>query len=95
MIDLTPFVNAIIALAAAAVTAFLIPYLREKLGEIKYNQMITVIGVAVAAAEQLYKPYEKKGEEKLIFVKDYLQKKGYDVDTASVKIAIEAAVNNL
>ena len=29
--DLTPLINAVIALAAAAVTAFVIPWLRKKL----------------------------------------------------------------
>lgn len=91
--DLTPLINAVIALAAAAVTAFVIPWLRTKLEENDLKQLESWVKIGVSAAEQLYNSLQ--GEEKKQYVLAFLREKGYDVSTQDVENAVEAAVLQL
>ena len=91
--DLTPLINAVIALAAAAVTAFVIPWLRKKLDENDLKQLESWVKIGVSAAEQLYNSLQ--GEEKKQYVLAFLREKGYDVSTQDVENAVEAAVLQL
>lgn len=91
--DLTPLINAVIALAAAAVTAFVIPWLRKKLEENDLKQLESWVKIGVSAAEQLYNSLQ--GEEKKQYVLAFLRDKGYDVSTQDVENAVEAAVLQL
>ena len=93
MIDLTPIYNAIIALAAACVSAFVIPWLKRKTDEQEREELLRWVEIAVAAAQQLY--HEKAGAERKAYVLDFLESKGYSVDTAEIDSAIEAAVLKL
>lgn len=89
MIDLTAIIQAIIALIAAAITTFLIPWLKGKITESQWNLTITAVQSAVQAAEQLFQ--SGQGQQKKQYVLDYLQSKGYTIDDA----VIEGMVNNL
>ena len=91
--DLTPLINAVIALAAAAITAFVIPWLRKKLEENDLKQLESWVKIGVSAAEQLYTSLQ--GEEKKQYVLAFLREKGYDVSTQDVENAVEAAVLQL
>ena len=91
--DLTPLINAVIALAAAAVTAFVIPWLRKKLKENDLKQLESWVKIGGSAAEQLYNSLQ--GEEKKQYVLAFLREKGYDVSTQDVENAVEAAVLQL
>ena len=84
-IDITPIVNAAIALIGAGVSVFLIPWLKKLTAWVK---------IGVAAAEQLYKG-AGRGEEKKQYVIDFLKQKGFKVDEESVVNAIEAIVKQL
>ena len=53
MIDLTPVINAAIALAAALITAFLIPWIRRKTTAHDREEMLRLVEIAVAAAQRL------------------------------------------
>ena len=93
MIDLTPIYNAVIALAAACVSVVFIPWLRRKTDEQEREELLCWVEIAVAAAQQLY--HEKAGAERKAYVLDFLERKGYRVDTAEIDSAIEAAVLKL
>ena len=93
MIDLTPIYNAIIALAAACLSAFVIPWLKRKTNEQEREELLRWVEIAVAAAQQLY--HQKDGAERKAYVLDFLESKGYRVDTAEIDSAIEAAVLKL
>ena len=93
MIDLTPIYNAVIALAAAFVSAFVIPWLKRKTDEQEREELLRWVEIAVAAAQQLY--HHKDGAERKAYVLDFLESKGYMVDTAEINSAIEAAVLKL
>ena len=93
-IDITPIVNAAIALIGAGVSVFLIPWLKSQTTEAQRKELTAWVKIGVAAAEQLYKG-AGRGEEKKQYVIDFLKQKGFKVDEESVINAIEAAVTQL
>ena len=94
MIDITPIVNAVIALIAAAVSVFLIPWIKSKTTDAQRKELVEWVKIGVAAAEQLYKG-QGRGEEEKQYVLDFLKQKGFTVDEESINAAIEAAVSQL
>ena len=94
MIDLTPIMEAIIALVVAVITAFVIPWLKGKIDADKLEKIELWVTVAVEAAEQLYNG-TGRGEEKKAYVVKFLQEKGFTLDPDSLDKLIEAAVFNL
>nr|UWG82408.1 MAG: holin [Bacteriophage sp.] len=94
MIDLTPIMEAIVALVAAVITAFVIPWLKGKIDADKLEKIKLWVTVAVEAAEQLYEG-SGRGEEKKAYVVKFLQEKGFTLDPDSLDKLIEAAVFNL
>ena len=94
MIDLTALVQAVIALIAALISAFVIPWLKRKICAEKLAEVSTWVEIAVEAAEQLYEG-SGRGAEKKEYVIQFLQQKGYTVDMAAIENMIEAAVYNL
>lgn len=94
MTDLTPIVNAVIALIAAIITTFLIPWIKGKIDAAKLAQIVEWVGIAVRAAEQIYNE-SGMGEKKKQYVLDFLADKGFTLDPNSINAMIEAAVKNL
>lgn len=94
MTDLTPIVNAVIALIAAIITTFLIPWIKSKIDAAKLTQIVEWVGIAVRAAEQIYNE-SGMGEKKKQYVLDFLADKGFTLDPNSINAMIEAAVKNL
>lgn len=94
MIDLTPIVNAIIALIAAAISVFLIPWIKEKIEAEKLEQVMGWVTIAVEAAEQIYRE-SGMGAKKKAYVLDFLAKKGITLDVDSIDAMIESAVLDL
>lgn len=94
MTDITPIVNAVIALIAAIITTFLIPWIKGKIDAAKLAQIVEWVGIAVRAAEQIYNE-SGMGEKKKQYVLDFLASKGFTLDPNSINAMIEAAVKNL
>jgi hypothetical protein len=92
--DITPIINGMVALIAAAVSAFLIPWIKSKLTSEQRSELVAWVKIAVAAAEQVYTG-SGRGAEKKQYVLDFLTSKGLTVDEDSVNAAIEAAVQQL
>ena len=78
----------VVVVAAIAVVIFLVPFLREKLGAERAQQLENLIWQAVQAAEQLFGA--GNGAEKKAYVVEYLEARG--VDAEAVDADIEAAV---
>lgn len=93
-IDITPIVNAAIALIGAGVSVFLIPWLKSQTTEAQRKELTAWVKIGVAAAEQLYVG-QGRGEEKKQYVLEFLKSKGFDLNEESVNNAIEAAVKQL
>lgn len=94
MVDITPVINAVIALIAAIISVFLIPWIKVNTTEQQRKTMLELIKIAVAAAEQIYEG-EGRGEEKKKYVLDFLASKGIAVDDEAVNAAIESYVQQL
>jgi type II secretory pathway pseudopilin PulG len=94
MVDLTPIVNAVIAVIAAVITIFLIPWLRSQTTEDQRRELSAWIQIAVSAAEQIYAG-PGRGTEKKLYVQQFLESNGYTVDTEAINAMIEAAVKQI
>lgn len=96
-IDLTPIIEALIALLSAVITIVILPkvraYLAEKLSNEQRENLRHWVKVAVAAAEQLYG--SKTGQKKKEYVVDFLLSKGIVFDVDEVTALIESEVYKL
>jgi len=91
MTDLTLVIEGVITLAVAVITAFVIPYIKEKIGAAKYAKMLEWVRVGVKAAEMIYNGVGR-GAEKKAYVVEFLHEKGFTVDADSLDALIESAV---
>ena len=94
MVDITGIVSAAITLIVALITTFLIPWLKNKLDADKFEKVRAWTKVAVQAAEMIYNG-AGRGEEKKAYVIQYLNDKGFKLDTATIDALIESAVLEL
>lgn len=86
MIDLTPIIQALIALLAALITGLLIPWLKARTTAQQQANLKALIKTLVYAAEQMFGA--GAGEDKLYYVKDRLNEKGYTVDIDAIEAAV-------
>lgn len=93
MTDLTPIFNALIALVAALITAFAIPWIKRNTSAKDREELLKWVEIAVMAAQQLY--HHLEGDERKKYVLDFLAQKGYDVRSEEIENAIETAVLKL
>lgn len=93
-IDLTPIVEAIIALLAAIITAYALPWLKAKLGSEKFKQLSNWVAVAVKAAEEIF-AYSEAGAEKKAYVTQFISELGLCTDGDSLDKLIESEVYKL
>ena len=93
-IDITPVVNAVIALTATVVSVFLTPWIKSKTTAQQRSELVAWAKIGVAAAEQIYVG-QGRGDEKKQYVLEFLKSKGFDLNEESVNNAIEAAVKQL
>ena len=93
MTNLTPILEAVIALAVALISVFVIPWFSSKTTANDREDLLKWVDIAVAAAQQLF--YQLNGAERLDYALDFLAKQGFDVDDAAVLNAVEAAVLKL
>lgn len=92
--NITVIINAVIALIAAVVSTFLIPWIKSKTTAQQREELVAWVKIAVSAAEQIYIG-SGRGADKKQYVLDFLSKNGFTVDMDSVNAAIEAAVKQL
>ena len=85
--DITAIVSALVALIGAAITGFVIPYLKERVSREKYENISNWVRVAVSAAEQLFG--SGRGKEKKAYVIEFLSKKGLYIDEEKIDCLIE------
>lgn len=88
--DYTPLFSAILTLITALITTFLIPVLKERLESEKIARWVSIVDIAVRAAEQIYQ--QEDGATKKAYVFNYLAEKGIRLDPTTVDNLIEASV---
>lgn len=94
MTDITPIVIALVSMVFAIIGIFLIPIVRSKVGEEKFNDIRKWARIAVNAAEQIYKE-SGMGAVKKEYVLKFLKKRGVTMDIDSVDALIESEVYKL
>ena len=90
-IDLTPIIQAIIALLAALVTCKLVPWLKARTTCEQQALLTATVKTLVYAAEQLYGA--GKGSAKLDYVEQELKARGFVLDRAAIEAAVRECVN--
>lgn len=93
MIDFTPIVEAIITLAATAITVFLIPWLRERYGNEKLEKAKNWVQIAVYAAEKLYGA--GNGDQKLAYAEQVLKQHNIILDMDTIKAMVDAEIKKM
>ena len=90
-IDITPVINAVIALLAAGVSVFLIPWIKSKTTAEQQALLTATVRTLVYAAEQLYGAGH--GAEKLDYVIKELEARGFTADRAAIEAAVAEELN--
>lgn len=93
MIDLTPILEALIGLAAALITIYLIPWLRARTTTEQQAHIRAAAEIAVYAAEKIYGAGD--GASKLAYALAKLESMGIDIDEERVGAMIEAAIKQM
>lgn len=93
-IDITEIVKAVVELVVGIAGIFLIPWLKQKIGNEKLAKIVDTIDIFVAAAEQIANREGYDGAWKKQHVKELLEKNGVKVDD-TIDEFIEAAVIRL
>lgn len=92
--DLSPIINAFIALLAAVITVYILPWIKAKIGNEKFTALKAWVAVAVSAAEKLFN-YSSAGAEKKAYVKKFIESLGLKIDSESLDNIIESEVYKL
>lgn len=90
-IDLTPIIQALIALLASIVTYKLIPWLKARTTSEQQSMMRAAVKTLVFAAEQIYGAGQ--GAEKLDFVIRQLENQGFTANRLEVEAAVAEYLN--
>ena len=93
MVDLTPILEALIALAASAITVFLIPWMKTKMTNEQLSKAQAIVQIGVFAAEKAYGA--GNGDQKLKYVEDLLAAKKIKLDMKTLKAMVDAEVKKL
>ena len=91
--DFTPIFEAIITIVSLVLTGIIIPYIRQRIGEEKAENLKKWVSVGVNAAEQIYG--SKTGQQKKKYVVSFLRSKGFVFDVDEVEALVEAEVYKL
>ena len=86
VIDLTPIVQAVLAVLAALITAFVIPWIKAKATVQQRELLERGVKTAVFAAEQVYG--SGWGRDKMRYAEEYLRKRGYAVDIDMIEATV-------
>lgn len=85
-------VRCVVIVLATIISAFVIPYIKAKLNDMQYKDLLEVIKVAVQAVEQTMQGGEVKKEEVVKFVSVYLMQHKIDITPEQLDKLIESAV---
>lgn len=97
-IDITPIIEAVIALIATVMTVLVIPWIKSKVSTSKWENLQAWAEAGVNAAEAIFIG-SKLGKDKRKYVEEYLKEKceknGYIFDETDIRIALENAWRNV
>jgi len=94
---ITVIIKSVVAILSVLITSVIIPYIKEKIGESKYEEIKLYVEYAVRCAEQLYT--SEQWQEKKAYVKAYIIRKaaelGVNMSDEDLDILIEGIVNEV
>ena len=93
MFDFTPLVEALIGLAATAITVFLIPWLKARYGNEVLEKAKGWVQIGVLAAEKLYGAGE--GDKKLAYVTEFLAQHKIKLDLDTLKALVNSEIKKM
>lgn len=97
-INITPIIEAVIALVGIVITSFLVPYLKSKMTANQFAYLEGVVKTAVYGAEVLFGG-TARGDEKREYVLNYVEeicaKKHITFDADEIRQMLETAWLNL
>ena len=93
LIDLTPLVALIMSVLLAAMAAGVLRLVNTRLNEEQQTILYTWVHIAVYAAEKLYGA--GRGTEKLQYVRDLLETKGYTLDVETLEALVNAEIQEM
>lgn len=86
----------VVAVATVFISAYVIPLLKEKLNDSRYNRLLDMVEIAVRAAEQTIKADGAvKKDEVVKFVTEWMIAHGISITQEQLDQLIECAVYNL
>lgn len=99
MNDLTfDILKIIVSISCALISAYLIPFIHSKLQDVKYQNLLEIVEIAVRAAEQTVAGAGKgkrKKQEVITFVTTWAKEHGVSITEEQLSQLIEAAVFNM
>lgn len=91
---ITKLTEAIVTVVVVLITAYVVPWLKGKIGENKYNQILIFAETCVRSAEKIYTPEE--WAQKKRYAVEMVQKKagelGITITQEEINAIIEGAV---
>ena len=92
-----PLVEAIIGVVAVIITGYLIPWLRGKIGEAKFDKLSAFTALAIRTAEQIYtvEQWQEKKAYVLEYVSNKAQEIGINMSAEDIENLIEGLVNEI
>lgn len=88
----------VVSVVSALVAVYLIPFIKAKTADVKYQKLLDMVEIAVRAAEQTIKGSGQgaaKKEEVIKFVTDWMMEHGVTITYDQLEQLIEAAVFNM
>lgn len=85
-------VRCIVVLLATIISAYVIPYIKSKLDEVKYKNLLEAIKTAVQAVEQTMEDNQEKKTEVVNVISTYLMIHNIDITPNQLDRLIESAV---
>ena len=91
---ITKLTEAIVSVVVILITAYVIPWLKNKVGDDKYATIVDFAEIVVRSAEKIYTPEEwaKKKEYAVELVSKKAKEIGIDLSVEEINAIIEGAV---
>lgn len=90
---LETIVRAVFTILGILITAYVIPWIKEKIGEEKYRKLIDYTEIAERAAKELFKDNENKREYVTNAIVAYANKNGISLESNTVRMILEGVYN--
>ena len=92
--DMISIFEALLALLAVVLTAFVLPWLKQKENSERQQNLVFWLKAAVEAAEEYFKG-SGRGAEKAAYVQQFLTRRGWNLDEQEAAVLIDSTVWDL